>query len=253
MDGRRRGRGSSADAQLADAHRRPGRSRRHPRHRGLHGAGAGARRAVDKRADIWAFGVVLHEMLAGRAALRRRDVTDTLGEHPQERARMAAASGENTRRSIHGLLRQCSTRMESTVAAHGQMHDLDKSRTAQRAVPGDPAAHVPASPAANAFYGPRALTLAAVAAAAIAWKTSLKPRRCRRCNRNRRARRVGWRFFAHRAPMRRGARISRRQSRGRQLWLRSFDGTPPRRAGGYRRGRGTVLVSRSAFDWFFHS
>ena len=33
---------------------------------------------VDKRADIWAFGVVLYEMLTGRAALRGETITDIL-------------------------------------------------------------------------------------------------------------------------------------------------------------------------------
>ena len=33
---------------------------------------------VDKRADIWAFGVVLYEMLSGQRAFKGDDISDTL-------------------------------------------------------------------------------------------------------------------------------------------------------------------------------
>src|SRR5262249_37867446 len=35
-------------------------------------------RAADKRSDVWAFGCVLFEMLAGRRAFEGEDVSDTL-------------------------------------------------------------------------------------------------------------------------------------------------------------------------------
>src|SRR5271169_4627637 len=35
-------------------------------------------KTVDKRADVWAFGVVLHEMLTGRQAFRGETITDVL-------------------------------------------------------------------------------------------------------------------------------------------------------------------------------
>ena len=63
-------------------------------------------KAVDKRADIWAFGVVLYEMLAGRAAFAGDTVTDILAavvtREPDWTALPAA-----TPASIRRLLARC--------------------------------------------------------------------------------------------------------------------------------------------------
>ena len=49
-----------------------------PWHGGIHVTRAGTRHAVDKRTDIWAFGVVLYEMLTRKRAFEGEDVSLTL-------------------------------------------------------------------------------------------------------------------------------------------------------------------------------
>ena len=49
-------------------------------------------KAVDKRADIWAFGCVLYEMLSGRRAFAGDSVTDTLAKSHRTRTRVDGAA-----------------------------------------------------------------------------------------------------------------------------------------------------------------
>jgi eukaryotic-like serine/threonine-protein kinase len=63
-------------------------------------------KAVDKRADIWAFGCVLYEMLTGRAAFDGQTVTDILAA-VLERAPDLTRLPHGTPRRIEELLRRC--------------------------------------------------------------------------------------------------------------------------------------------------
>lgn len=62
--------------------------------------------AVDRRTDIWAFGVIVFEMLTGRRAFVGETVADTLGKI-LEREPDWSRLPENTPRSIRTLLRRC--------------------------------------------------------------------------------------------------------------------------------------------------
>jgi serine/threonine-protein kinase len=59
-------------------------------------------KTVDKRADIWAFGVVLYEMLTGRRAFQGEDISDTLAAVIKEQPRW-----EGIPANVERLLRSC--------------------------------------------------------------------------------------------------------------------------------------------------
>ena len=62
--------------------------------------------AVDRRADIWAFGCVLYEMLSGRQAFPGDTVSDTLSA-VVERQPDWEALPSNTSERVFELLRRC--------------------------------------------------------------------------------------------------------------------------------------------------
>ena len=52
-------------------------------------------RPADKRADVWAFGCVLYEMLTGRAPFAGEDVSDTLANVLKREPDWNAAAGRS--------------------------------------------------------------------------------------------------------------------------------------------------------------
>src|SRR5215212_2703102 len=63
-------------------------------------------KAVDKRADIWGFGVVLYEMLAGRSAFAGETITDTIAAVVTREPEWTALPAD-TPASIRRLLARC--------------------------------------------------------------------------------------------------------------------------------------------------
>src|SRR5678816_2910883 len=59
-------------------------------------------RSVDRRADIWAFGVVLYEMVTGKRLFQGEDLTDTLAAVVREQPDLSAAPA-----AVRPLLEQC--------------------------------------------------------------------------------------------------------------------------------------------------
>jgi serine/threonine-protein kinase len=97
-------------------------------------------KAVDKRADVWAFGVVFYEMLTGRRAFAGDDVSETLASVLKDTPSIAALPAD-VPPSVKRLLRRClekdrTKRLDSMAAARLEIDD---------AIAGEPAATAPAA------------------------------------------------------------------------------------------------------------
>jgi Tol biopolymer transport system component len=83
---------------------------------------------VDRRADVWAFGVVLYEMLTGAFLFRREDVTDTIAAvltHEPDLARLPASTPAAIRRLLaHCLAKDKRQRLDSMTAARIEIDDV---------------------------------------------------------------------------------------------------------------------------------
>src|SRR5262245_61509828 len=87
--------------------------------------------AVDRRADLWAFGAVLYEMLTGRRAFAGDDVSEILAHVVTEEPDWNALPAR-TPAPIHRLLRRClekdrKRRLDSAAAAR---FDVEEAMTA---------------------------------------------------------------------------------------------------------------------------
>ena len=97
-------------------------------------------RAVDKRADIWAFGVVLHELLTGRRLFEAEDLSETLAAVlTRDVSKLALPPGVPAK--IRSLLRDCLVRDprqrlrdigDARIASHQSLANADgESSSAQ--------------------------------------------------------------------------------------------------------------------------
>ena len=123
---------------------------------------------VDRRADIWAFGAVLYEMLAGRRAFDGESRSDTLAAVLRQDVDWQALPPE-TPSSVRRLLARCLDR-----DATRRLRDIGEARIAL-----EPSA-VSADPAAPASVRQRAIPalLGAIAALVVAgamWYLNLEP------------------------------------------------------------------------------
>jgi serine/threonine protein kinase/Tol biopolymer transport system component len=125
--------------------------------------------AVDKRTDIWAFGCVLYEMLAGRGVFAAASTTETLSEVLKSEPDWQCLPVE-TPIAVKRLLRRCLAKDRSRRLS--DMHDarLDLDET-----PGDAPADARLASHAHRFRrlawaAALALLVTAVAAAGLVWR-----------------------------------------------------------------------------------
>ncbi|MBK9967898.1 MAG: PD40 domain-containing protein [Holophagales bacterium] len=97
--------------------------------------------AVDKRADIWAFGVVLHEMLTGRSLFAADTVSDTLAGVLKSEIDLAKLPPA-TPPAVRLLLRRCLERNPKS-----RLRDVGEARLALAGLEAGVTGEAPVSPA----------------------------------------------------------------------------------------------------------
>lgn len=124
-------------------------------------------RAVDKRADIWAFGCLFYEMLTGRPAFRGETITDTLAAVMTRELNFDALP-PGTPPPVRRLIARCLER-----DARLRLRDIGEARIAlgdaSVETPVPPAA-APAPSAARTAGWLAASVLAAAATGAVVWQ-----------------------------------------------------------------------------------
>jgi eukaryotic-like serine/threonine-protein kinase len=125
-------------------------------------------KAVDKRADVWSFGVVLWEMLSGRRLFERESVPETLGAIFQQEIDLGALPPA-TPGALRELLARCLER-----DPRERLRDIGEARIAL-AHPA-PRAEVSVPATGGSSWRERAAWLTAIASAAIALVAVLAPR-----------------------------------------------------------------------------
>ena len=135
-------------------------------------------RPVDRRADIWAFGVVLHEMLTGKKLFEAETVSETLAAVLRDEVSMDSLPG-GIPASVTSLLKRCLDREPRT-----RLRDIGEARIALSAdslTAGGPAVEPTVPTAAEASSrGPRVLpwvlvTLLSVVAGFSLWRALTGP------------------------------------------------------------------------------
>jgi Tol biopolymer transport system component len=125
-------------------------------------------KTVDRRADIWAFGVVLFEMLTGRRAFPGDDVSETLASVLKSEPDWSAVPGA-TPPSVRRLLRRCLEKdPRKRLSAIGDARlDLDEQEAPVAAAP----APAPAARRSlvSRFWPALAGVLLTAAIAALVW------------------------------------------------------------------------------------
>jgi Tol biopolymer transport system component/predicted Ser/Thr protein kinase len=121
---------------------------------------------VDRRADVWAFGVVLYEMLTGTFLFGREDVSDTLAAvltYEPDLTRLPASTPPAIKRLLqHCLVKDKRQRLDSMAAARIEIDDVLGGKV------GEAASAAPAGPASGGWLRTAALVAGGVALGAIA-------------------------------------------------------------------------------------